>query len=395
MALDGAKRNVYLIAGEPSGDLLGGQLMAALRARAPDMMFSGIGGEAMAAQGLDTLFPMSDLTAMGFFEVLPRLPHLRTRLSETVADIAARHPDVVVTIDSPGFALRVLKAIRTLDIKRVHYVAPQVWAWRENRVKHYHELWHELLCLLPFEPPFFNNHNLRATFVGHPVLESGADCGNAARFRATYHIAQEARVITLMPGSRRTEVRRLLPILGATLQLMPNLVPVIPVSASVADSVYEGTQNWASRPVLVVTPQDKFDAFAASAAAITKSGTSTLELALAGVPMLVTYRVNPLSAAVARRLIKVKHVSLLNLLTGQEMVPELLQEACTPQRLAGALQTLLDDPEAAAAQRSAYPAALAMLRPLIASPSETAAAVLMDLLAGRQSDELTDYSKHR
>ena len=142
----------------------------------------------MAAQGLASLFPMRDLALMGLLEVLPRLRHLRRRLRQTVADIAARRPDVVVTIDSPGFTLRLLRAIAPLGVKRVHYVAPQVWAWRERRVRHYPGLWDQLLCLLPFEPAFFARHGLPATFVGHPVLESGADRGDAARFRAAHGI---------------------------------------------------------------------------------------------------------------------------------------------------------------------------------------------------------------
>src|SRR4051794_25868494 len=225
---------IYLIAGEPSGDVLGARLIAALRARRPALAVAGIGGEAMQAQGLASLFPMRDLALMGLVEVLPRLRHLRRRLQQTVADIAARRPDVVVTIDSPGFTLRVLKAIKPLGVKRAHYVAPQAWAWRESRVRHYPGLWDQLLCLLPFEPAFFARHGLPAKFVGHPVLESGADRGDAARLRTTYAIDAAARVVTLMPGSRRTEVTRLLPILGATLRQLPDVAPVVPVAAPVA-----------------------------------------------------------------------------------------------------------------------------------------------------------------
>src|SRR5271166_6577710 len=271
---------IYLVAGEASGDVLGARLMAALRARRPDLTFVGIGGEQMAMQGLASLFPMRDLALMGLFEVLPRLHHLRRRLRQTVADIAARRPGVVVTIDSPGFTLRLLKAIQPLGVKRVHYVAPQVWAWREHRVRHYHRLWDQLLCLLPFEPAFFARRGLPATFVGHPVLESGADHGDAARFRATHGIDPTARMLTLMPGSRRSEVARLLPVLGATLQRFPDIVPVVPVAGPVAEAVRAGTRDWPWQPILISQPQDKHDAFAASAAALTKSGTSTLELAM-------------------------------------------------------------------------------------------------------------------
>src|SRR5215212_808170 len=174
----------YLIAGEQSGDVLGARLMRAIKARRPDMTFAGIGGSAMAEQGLTSLFPIRALSLMGLLEILPKIFELRTLLKQTVADIQARAPDVLVTIDSPGFTLRVLRALQPTTVKRAHYVAPQVWAWRENRVKHYPGLWDELLCLLPFEPAFFARHGLPGRFVGHPVLESGADQGDAARFRA-------------------------------------------------------------------------------------------------------------------------------------------------------------------------------------------------------------------
>ena len=375
---------VYLIAGEASGDAIGARLMAALRARRPDVRFAGVGGEAMTAQGLASLFPLRDLALMGLLEVVPRLWQLRTRLRETVADIAARRPDVVVTVDSPGFTLRVLRAVQPLGVKRVHYVAPQVWAWRESRVKHYPGLWDQLLCLLPFEPAFFARHGLNATFVGHPVLESGADRGDATRFRARAGIGVDARVLMLLPGSRRMEVSRLLPVFGATLRLLPDVVPVVAVAAPVADAVRQGTREWPQAPILVSDTVEKFDAFAAASAALTKSGTSTLELAMADVPMVVAYRVNPLSAALGRWLVKVEHASLLNLLTGREVVPELLQEACTPERLAAVLRRLLDD-AAAEAQRAGFRDVLAMLRPSVGAPSEAAADAVLRTAAARKA----------
>jgi lipid-A-disaccharide synthase len=371
---------VYLVAGEASGDTLGARLMSALHARRPDLDFAGIGGTQMAAQGLDSLFPMQDLALMGFLEVLPRLHHLRRRLHEAVADIAKRRPDVVVTIDSPGFTLRLLKAIQSLGVKRAHYVAPQAWAWRERRARNFRGLWDQLLCLLPFEPVFFARHGLAATFVGHPVLEGGADHGDAARFRKKHAVDAKTLVLTLMPGSRRTEVARLLPILGGTLRRLPDVVPVVPVAASLEEAVCAGTQHWPRPAVLVSETETKHDAFAASAAALTKSGTSTLELAMAGVPMVVTYRVNPLTAAIARRLLTVSHVSLMNLLAGREVVPELLQEDCTPDRLAKAVRSLLDDPSAVMAQRAACRDVLALLRPPAGTPSEAAAAAVLGLL---------------
>jgi lipid-A-disaccharide synthase len=375
---------VYLLAGEHSGDVLGARLMAALKARRPSLQFCGIGGPLMTAQGLKSLFPMQELAVMGLLEVLPRIFSLRRRLDETAADIAQRRPDVVVTIDSPGFALRVLRAITPLRLPRIHYVAPQVWAWREKRVKKFPGLWESLLCLLPFEPAFFARHGLAARFVGHPVLESGADQGDGARFRTRHGIGGDAVILVLMPGSRGSEVRRLLPIFSAALALLSarvaNVVPVLPVAHAVAGLVREAVAFWPIAPLVVDDIADKHDAFAAAGAALTKSGTSTLELALAGVPMAVTYRVNPITAAIARRLIRVPHVAMVNLLAGSKIVPELLQQDCTPQRLADTLAELLTSQTQAARQRAAFADLLARLRPACGLPSEAAADAVLHFL---------------
>jgi lipid-A-disaccharide synthase len=375
---------IFLIAGESSGDVLGARLMAALHASRPDLRFAGIGGARMAEHGLTSLFPMHELALMGLLEVIPKITALRRRLRETVADITARRPAIVVTIDSPGFTFRVLRAIAPLGLRRAHYVAPQVWAWRPGRVRHYGNLWDKLLCLLPFEPEFFARHNLQATFVGHPVLESGADTGDASRFRAQHNLAPTTPVLTVMPGSRRTEVTRMLPVFGAALNLIaariPGLVPAVPLAGPVAETVAAVAANWPTPPILLDSIAGKHDAFAASAAAMTKSGTSTLELAMAGVPMLVSYRVNPLSAAIARRLVTVRYASILNLIAEREIVPELIQGACTPERLASTLLPLLTDPAAASAQRAACQAVLAQLAPPHGTPSAAAAAEILALL---------------
>ncbi len=376
---------VYVVAGEASGDVLGARLIAAMRARAGGIEVAGIGGARMAEQGVASLFPMQELALMGLAEVLPKLLRLRRRLDQTEADIAARRPDIVVTIDSPGFTLRLLRRIAPLGLRRVHYVAPQVWAWRQGRVKHFPGLWDRLLCLLPFEPDFFAPHGLNPVFVGHPVLESGADAGDAARFRTRFGLAESARPLILMPGSRRTETARLVPVFGETIQLLgpqfPDLVPVLAAAPALAGELKAQAATWPRPPLIVTNVAERYDAFAAADAALTKSGTSTLELALAGVPMAVTYRVNPISAMLARRLIKIPHVAMINLLAGRELVPELLQDACTPERLSAEIASLLGDPERAAAQRSGFSAALATLAIAGASsPSEAAAAAVLDLL---------------
>jgi lipid-A-disaccharide synthase len=373
---------IYLVAGEQSGDVLGGRLMEALRAARPGLRFAGVGGPRMVEQGLAPLFPMHDLAVMGLLEVLPRIRQLRRRLHQAAADVRERRPDVLVTIDSPGFTLRLLRLLADAPLRRVHYVAPQVWAWREHRVRKFPGLWDRLLCLLPFEPDFFAGHGLPATFVGHPVLQSGADCGDAVRFRAAHGLAADAKVLVLMPGSRRSEVPRLLPVFGATLALLagriPGLVPVVPVASAVAATVRRAAAGWPVQPVIVTDLADKHDAYAAAAAALTKSGTSTLELALAGVPMAVTYRVNPLTAAIARRLIRVPYVAMVNLLAGRAVVPELLQQDCRPVKLAATVELLLGDPASAQAQRAAFREVAARLQapsgtPPSGTPAQSAA----------------------
>ena len=376
--------SVFIIAGEASGDVLGFRLMQALRAQNPDICFSGIGGAHMTEAGMASLFPMQELALMGLAEILPKLLHLKKRLAQTIEAIRAQKPDILLTIDSPGFTLRVLKAIGPGGPRRVHYVAPQVWAWRQERVKHFPGLWDKLLCLLPFEPAFFAPHGLHPVFTGHPVLESGADKGNAARFHATNSLAPDAVPLVLMPGSRVTETKRLLPVFRQTLALLqpqtPNLVPVVAAATGIADTVAAHTTDWPVKPIIVRDVAARYDAFAAAKAALTKSGTSTLELAMAGVPMAVTYRVNPISAAIGRRLIKVPHVAMINLLAGRALVPELLQEECRPNRLAQTILGLLRDPAGAAQQRAGFAAALASLQAPEGSPSEAAAKAILSEL---------------
>lgn len=382
-----AARVIWLLAGEASGDVLGARLLAALRARRPDLAFRGVGGPRMEALGLRSLFPMRELAVMGLAEVLPRLRSLNRRLREAEADIAATRPALVVTIDSPGFALRLLRRIAPLGIPRVHYVAPQAWAWRESRVRRFPGLWEKLLCLLPFEVAFYRRHGLESVFVGHPVLQSGADRGDAARFRARHEIPPGRRIVILMPGSRRNEAPRLLPVFGRTLARLAaagvDIVPVVPASPVVAGLVEAAARTWPMRPIVVTELEDKHDAYAAAAAALTKSGTSTLELALARVPMAVTYRVNPITAALARRLIRVPHVAMVNLLAGREVVPELLQEDCAPEKLAETLRRLLDDEAVGACQRDAFAAIMATLAPPAGDPSAQAAEEILRVLDGQ------------
>lgn len=392
MSGDGEGPLIYVVAGEASGDVLGARLVAALRRIDPDLRFAGLGGPRLAETGMESLFPIRELALMGLLEVLPNLRRLARRLDQAAADVAARRPALLLTIDSPGFAFRLARRVRPRGVPVLHYVAPQVWAWRPGRVAEVARTVDRILALLPFEAAFFERAGLPVTFVGHPVLESGAGRGDAARFRAAHALPPDARPLLVMPGSRAGEIGRLLPIFVETVRRLsdrhPRLRPVVPVAGTLTAPLVAAIRDapWPSPPILVEGVSDKHDAFAACAAGLIKSGTSSLELAVAGVPHVVAYRVNPLTAAIARRLIRVPHASLVNLLAGRPagdpVVPERIQGDCTPAALAAAVLPLLEDPAAAAAQRAGFAAALARLSPPgDAPPSEAAASAVLAMLA--------------
>jgi lipid-A-disaccharide synthase len=382
---------IFFVTGEPSGDALGGALIAALRQRTGGRLrIAGIGGERMRDQGLESLVPLDELAIMGVAEVLPRAPLIFRRVRETVGAICRLRPDAVVTIDSSGFSWRVAHGLRrrgeTLPL--IHYVAPMVWAWRAGRARRMARWYNHLMALLPFEPPYFERVGLSCRYVGHPVLESGADRGIANRFRAAHGLTGEELLITVLPGSRRGEVGRLLPIFGATLNRLENAIGpfrvVVPTVAAVAATVAAGFGAWPGKPIVVQRPEDKYDAFAASRAALAASGSVALELALARLPMAVGYRLNPLTEACLTRLLKVRHVNLVNLLLGKPLVCELLGPNCTPERLAASLAELVRDERVRAAHREGYDEAVRRLEADGMSPSLRAADQVLDLVAARR-----------
>ena len=375
---------VFLVAGEPSGDAIGARLMTALRSRTGDRVrFAGIGGDRMAAEGLESLFPQSDLTVMGIAEVLPRIPRLLRRLRETVVAIRGCAPDVVVTIDAPGFSYRIARRLAHRPFPLIHYVAPTVWAWRPGRAAKLARLVDHLLAILPFEPPWFERVGLPCTFVGHPVVEEQDGTADGPGFRDRNGIGPEAPLLCVLPGSRSSEVRRLLPPFGTVVAELaarhPDLRVVVPTVSSVAEVVRTAAGTWPAKPI-VVGQADKGDALAASSAALAASGTVSLELALAAVPHVIAYRVNPLSAAIVRRLIKVRYASLVNLLADAPIVPEYLQDNCTVDRLVPAVERLLTDPVAAATQRRDAGRSVAKLGFDGSPPSHRAAAAILAVL---------------
>lgn len=364
---------IYIAAGEASGDILGARLIAALRARDATLNFAGIGGERMREQGFSSLFDIRELSLMGLVEVLPSLRRLARRMDELVADIQARRPKLLVTIDSPSFTLRLAARVKPMGIPVVHYVAPQLWAWRPGRVRKIAQRVDRILALLPFEAPIFEAAGIPVTFVGHPILESEAARGDASHFRG------EGRPLIVMPGSRRGEVSRLLPIFTETVRRLPSdVLPVVGLAGTV-EEMLRG-HDW-GRPVATVrAPMEKADAFAAASAGLIKSGTSSLEAAVAGLPHVIGYRLNPITSLIIRKIVNVQYASLVNLLAEEEIVPELLLADCTPQRLTAAVLPLLEGGKAANRQREGFSRVLAKLRPEAGLPSEAAAEAVLRML---------------
>ena len=357
---------VYLIAGEPSGDLLGGRLMGAMREIAgSNLSFSGIGGESMSKQGIQSLFPMEELSIMGLFEIFPHIYRLLGRIDETVNDVIAQRPDVVITIDAPAFCSRVGKKLKGKGIPLVHYVAPSVWAWKPWRARKFARFADHLLALLPFEPPYFEKEGLQTSFVGHSVIESGADKGDGERFRKNHGIATDAPLLCMLPGSRSGEVRRLLPIYREAISRLASdvtgLIIVLPTVERLADELKRETSDWPINVTVISGSEEKFDSFAAADVALAASGTVSLELAMAGTPTLIIYRMNGLTYWIVERMVKVEHVSLVNILLKKEFVPELLQSDCEVQAVALRLRALFEDAVSRKRQLEGYREALMML----------------------------------
>lgn len=379
---------LFIIAGEASGDQLGARLLADLRAVQPDIEIRGIGGEAMAVQGLQSIFPMQELSLMGLAEVLPKIPHILRRLRETEKEIRSFQPDVVLTIDIPDFSKRLARRLQDLrtagKIKLVHYVAPTVWAWREGRTKTMAKLFDHLFCLYPFEPAYFERAGLHSTFIGHPV--TAQQKGNAENLRSKLNIRADQPVICLLPGSRSGEIQKILPVFLESFALLkqrqPDLVGLVPTLPHLKSQIAtitsplpggrvcreaagegalmsiqkfefgskvtspssvtpDGVPPSPSREkgIFILDSADKYDAFALAAeqgGALAASGTVSLELAQAGCAHVIAYIVNPLTYWLVRMAYKLPYVNLINILAGRVVVPEYLQGAAKPCALASA-----------------------------------------------------------
>ncbi|MFV0430790.1 MAG: lipid-A-disaccharide synthase [Alphaproteobacteria bacterium] len=390
------KKRIYLIAGEASGDKLGASLMENMQnLHGEQYQFIGIGGPLMAQYGLKSLFPMEELSLMGITAVIPKLPKLTKRINQTIEHILQIEPDMVITIDSPGFNKRVAKKIRAKNpkIPLTHWVAPSVWAWKPKRAKKMAQIFDNLLCLLPFEPPYFEKEGLKSYITGHPIVSLGANKGDGDAFKQKYHIEKYMKILSVLPGSRPSEVNRLLPIYKeAILKLKKeykDLKLVIPLASAVASQVRQEVETWEVSTILIEDEAEKYDAFAASDAALAASGTVSLELAMAKVPMVIAYTMGKWTDKLARILIKVKYASLINILENQSLIPEFLGNDCTADNLYMQLSKFLSRQETP--DYSAWNNALLKLGQG-SNPGQKAAEIIHEIMNNNQEDIYDEVS---
>jgi lipid-A-disaccharide synthase len=377
------QRKIFLIATEESGDRLGSALMKVLRQRLGDaVQFVGVGGRTMAREGLETLFPIEELSIVGFAAVLQQLPKILRLIRQTADAVTAAAPDALVIIDSPDFTHRVARRVRARHpaIPIVDYVSPSVWAWRPGRARAMLGYVDHVLGLLPFEPAEYRKlGGPPCSYVGHPLIEQLP----SLRPNPTEQARRDGAppVLLVLPGSRRSEIRHHLDVFGATLGRLQDegrsFDLMLPTMPHLEATIRAGVATWPVKPQIVVGESERRAAFRIAHAALAKSGTVTLELALSGIPMVTAYRVGAVEAFILRRAIRVSSVILANLVIGEEVIPEFLQEDCTPEKLAPALSALLDESD----QRRRQVVAFARLDTIMStghkSPSVLAADIVL------------------
>jgi lipid-A-disaccharide synthase len=381
---------VWLVAGEESGDQLGAKLMRALKTKfdAGRLAFGGVGGHAMAAEGFASLFPLADIAVMGITAVIGRLPTILDRIARTADAVVKADPDILVIIDSPDFTHRVARRVRARSpkIPIVDYVSPTVWAWRPGRAKAMRAYVDHLLALLPFEPEAHRRlGGPPTTYVGHPLIERLDEIRPAAGERSA--IGSGPFKLVVLPGSRRLEVSRLMTPFGDALSTLTErfggpIEVTIPAVAHLAEEIGRYAADWTVRPNLVHGEAAKWAALRGAHAALAASGTVTLELGLSGVPMVVAYRVSK-PEELLKYVIKAPSIVLTNLVLEENVIPELIQWDCTPDKLASALLPLLTDTDERRRQVSALESLDARMRIGEGAPSERAAEIVADLIRRR------------
>lgn len=368
---------IFIIAGEASGDQLGGALISSLKKLYPDAELRGVGGPRMLESGLpESLFPMDELSVMGIGEVLPRIPKFVNLIATTVQAIRVFNPDAVITIDSPDFCFRVQKKLKKSGIraKLVHYVAPTVWAWRADRARKVAEYLDGMICLFPFEPIYFEREGLKSVFAGHPVMQSGLLTADGNAFRSKYDLPQDRTLVGLLCGSRRSELEISIPILREVVLRLsvdrPHIGFVIPTLPKWHEKIQDSFKDLGVPIIVTSDISDKWNAFKSMDAAIAVSGTVVLEIALAGVPHAILYRMNELTWQIVKRMVKTKYAHLGNILLSHQVYPEFVQDNATTDKIYNVLINLLDNPLERKIQKESARKLEYMLAP---NPNENAA----------------------
>lgn len=362
------RKKIFIIAGEASGDLLGSKIMKSLKNnnKGVSIDFVGIGGEKMEKEGLKSIFPMHDLSLMGFFEVLPKIFHLLKRINQTVKEIINQKPDLILTIDSPDFCFKVMEKLRSkskklfVKTKKVHLIAPSVWAYREERAKRISKLYNLLLCILPFEPPYFEKYGLKTEFIGHPIFDSDeprVKC-NRNELPKGYNVSYDDVIIILTPGSRESEVERIYPIMIKTINILKDKYDYqykdyhifTFANNTTKDLVEFITHEYEFKTKVIADEKEKQKITACANIVLAKSGTNTFEFNIAGLPIVVTYTFNWLTNKLAKRLVKIKFANLVNILADREIIPEFVLDNADPSVIADQLDKLLRDRQKARKQ---------------------------------------------
>ncbi|WP_282008065.1 lipid-A-disaccharide synthase [Brevundimonas aveniformis] len=382
---------VMLVAAEASGDNLGAGLARALKAKvgADKVRFVGVGGPRMAEQGVESPFDITDLSILGWIEGVRAYGRVKRRVAETVELAVREKPDVAVLIDSWGFTIRVAKGLRAAlpDLKIVKYVGPQVWASRPGRARTLAGAVDHLMTLHGFDPPWFEKEGLPTTFVGNPSLAIDFSQADGARFRQENALSPEQPLLLILPGSRPAEIMRMTPVFEQTARRLkaarPDLAMAVVVADTIADDLKGRVAGWPFRCILVEGDAAKKDAMKAATVALATSGTVSTELALAGVPMVIAYRLGGLSFALTSRLMTARHITLFNIAADKRIAPEYLQNAATPEALAQAVAERLDRPELRAEQIAEQTAALDLMGRGQPDPSAAAADVVLSVVQAR------------
>ena len=381
---------IMLVAAEASGDVLGAGLAQALKTRlGTDVVFVGVGGPRMAAEGVVSPFDIAELSILGWIEGLKAYGLVKRRVADTVALARAERPDAVVLIDSWGFTIRVAKALREVlpGVPLIKYVGPQVWASRPGRAKTLAASVDHLLSLYSFDAPWFEREGLATTVVGSQALHVDMASADGARFRAARGIAIDAPLLLVLPGSRPSEITRMTPVFEVTVKRLkaanPSLEVAVVAAGTVAADVAGCVAAWPFRAHLV-QEADKYDAMKAATVALATSGTVSTELALAGAPMVIAYKIDGLSYLLMKKLVTARHITLFNIAADQRIAPEFIQNDATPEKLTAAIGRLLSDPAAAADQAARQTAALDLMGRNGPDPSELAADAVLRVIAARQ-----------